>query len=60
MGFPGGTSDNTPANAGDVRNVGSISGSGRSLEEGMATNYRILAREIAWQAAVQRVTTEVT
>ena len=60
MGFPGGTSDNTPANAGDVRNVGSISGSGRSLEEGMATNSRILAREIAWQAAVQRVTTEVT
>ena len=60
MGFPGGTSDNTPANAGDVRNVGSISGSGRSLEEGMATHSRILAREIAWQAAVQRVTTEVT
>ena len=59
MGFPGGTSDNTPANAGDVRNVGSISGSGRSLEEGMATHSRILAREIAWQAVVQRVTTEV-
>ena len=60
MCFPGGTSDNTPANAGDVRNVGSISGSGRSLEEGMATNSRILAREIAWQAAVQTHTTEVT
>ena len=59
MGFPGGISDNTPANA-DVRNVDSILGSGRSLEEGMATHSRILAWEISWQAAVQRVTTEVT
>ena len=47
-GFPGGASDNTPANAGDVRNVGSISGSGRSLEEGMATHSSILTWRIPW------------
>ena len=28
--FPGGTSDNPPANAGDIRDIGSIPGSGRS------------------------------
>ena len=28
---------NLPVNAGDIRDVGSIPGSGRSLEEGMAT-----------------------
>ena len=32
-----------PANAGDVRDVGSIPGSGRSPEEGMATHSSILA-----------------
>ena len=30
--FPGGTSDNPPANAGDIRDIGSIPGSGRSPE----------------------------
>ena len=34
---------NPPADAGDLRNVGSIPGSGRSLEEGMATHPSILA-----------------
>ena len=43
-GFPGGSAvKNPPANAGDT---GSIPGSGRSLEEGMATDSRILAWEI--------------
>ena len=32
---------NLPANAGDVRDVGSIAGSGRPLEEYMATNSNI-------------------
>ena len=39
---------NLPANAGDIRDVGSIPGSGRSLEEGMVTNSRILAWRILW------------
>ena len=37
---------NLPANAGDARDVGSIPGSGRSLEEEMATHSSILAWEI--------------
>ena len=37
---------NLSASAGDIRDVGSIPGSGRSLEEGMATDSSILAREI--------------
>ena len=39
---------NPPASAGDVRDVGSIPGSGRSLEEGMATHTSILAWRIPW------------
>ena len=39
---------NPPANAGDARDVGSIPGSGRSLEEEMATHSSILASEIPW------------
>ena len=39
---------NPPASAGDVRGVGSIPGSGRSTEEGMATLSSILAWEIPW------------
>ena len=35
---------NPLANAGDVRDTGSIPGLGRSLEEGMATHSSILAR----------------
>ena len=37
---------NLSANAGDVRDVGSITGLGRSLETGMATLTSILAWEI--------------
>ena len=39
---------NPPANAGDVRDVGSIPGLGRSLEEGMATHSNSLAWRIPW------------
>ena len=39
---------NPPANAEDVKNMGSIPGSGGSLEEGTATPFRILARRITW------------
>ena len=47
LGFPSGTSvKNLPANAGDVRDVGSISGSRRSLEEGMAIDSGIHAWRI--------------
>ena len=35
-------------NAGDLRNVGSILGLRRSLEEGIATHSNILARRIPW------------
>ena len=34
---------NPPANAGDIRHTGSIPGSGRPLEKGMATYSSILA-----------------
>jgi len=39
---------NPPAKAGDVRDTGSIPGSGRSLEEDMATHSSILAWRIPW------------
>ena len=39
---------NLPAIAGDIRNVGSIPGSGRSLEKGMATLSSSLAWRIPW------------
>ena len=39
---------NLPANAGDVRDAGSVPGSGTSLEEGMATHSSILAWRILW------------
>ena len=39
---------NQPANTGDVRDVGSIPGSGRSLEEGMAAHSSILAWRTPW------------
>ena len=35
---------NLPANAGDVRDVGSIPGLGRSLKEGMATQSIVSQR----------------
>ena len=37
---------NPPASAGDVRDMGSIPGSGRSLKEGTATHPSILAWRI--------------
>ena len=37
-----------PAKAGDIRDVGSIPGSGRSPEEGMATHSSILTWRIPW------------
>ena len=47
MGVPGGTSGRNPAaNAGDVRDSGSVPGSGRSKKE-KATNSSILAWKIA-------------
>ena len=39
---------NPPANAGDIRDVGSVPGAGISLEEGMATHSSILAWRILW------------
>ena len=39
---------NPPANAGDIRDTGSIPGLGRSLDEGMATHSSILAWRIPW------------
>ena len=39
---------NLPANAGDATDMGTIPGSGRSLEEGMATHSSIPAWRIPW------------
>ena len=39
---------NLPVNTGDLRDKGSVSGWGRSLEEGMATHFSILAWGIPW------------
>ena len=39
---------NPPANAGDLRDTGSIPGLGRSLEEEVATHSSILAWRIPW------------
>ena len=39
---------NTPANAGDIRDAGSIPGLGRSSGEGMGTRSSILAWRIPW------------
>ena len=39
---------NLPDNAGDLRDMGYITGLGRSLEEGMATHSSILAWRISW------------
>ena len=39
---------NYPANAGDIKDVGSIPGSEDPLEEGMATHSSILAWRIPW------------
>ena len=39
---------NPPANAGNIRNAGSIPGLGRPPEEGMATHSSILVWRIPW------------
>ena len=49
---------NLPADAEDIRDVGSIPGSGRSLEEEVATQYSCLENPTdkgAWWAVVHRV-----
>ena len=48
-GLPGGTLDkNLPANAGDIRDTGSILRLEDPLEEGTATHSSILAWRIPW------------
>ena len=48
-GFPGSSVvKNPPANAGGTRDMGSISGLGRSLEEELATHSSILVGKIPW------------
>ena len=39
---------NPPANAGDIRDMGLVPGSGRSLEREMATHSNIHAWRIPW------------
>ena len=47
--FPGGSvAKNPPVSAGDTRNMGSLSGSGRSPGEGNAPHSSILIWEIRW------------
>ena len=47
MGFPGAVVvKNPPANAGDIRDAGSIPGLGRPPEKGMATHSNILTYRI--------------
>ena len=48
-GFPSGTSvKNPPANAGDIRDTGSIPGLGRSLVGGHGNPLSILAWRLQW------------
>ena len=56
---------NLPANAGEMGDAGSIPRSGRSLEEGMATHFNVLAWRNPWteepgQATVHGVTKSYT
>ena len=58
-GFPGGPGGKEPTNAGDIRDAGSISASGRSPREGNGNplHYSCLGNAIyrgAWWAIVQR------
>ena len=61
-GLPGGPSGKDPAcQAGDIRDMGSIPGSGRSWQKSMAAHSSILSWRIptdkgAWGTAVHRVT----
>ena len=45
---------NPPANAGHIRDMSSIPGLGRSLEEDMATHFSILAWRIPWTEELGR------
>ena len=62
MGFLGGSvRKETACNAGDAGDMSLIPGSGRSLEEGMATHFNVLAWRNPWteepgQATVHGVT----
>ena len=62
MGFPGdAVVKNPPANAGDVRDMGSVPGLGKSLREGNGTplQYSCVENPMdrgAWQTAVHGVT----
>ena len=66
MGFPGGASGkNLPANAGDIKDTGSIPGSGRSPEGGHGNplQYSCLENPMdrgAWRAMVHSVTKSQT
>ena len=46
---------NLPANTGDIRDMGSIPGSGNPLEKGMAIHSSILAWRIPWTEEPSRV-----
>ena len=46
--LPQGTFLILPANGGDVRDLGSVPGAGRSLQEEMATHSSILVWRIPW------------
>ena len=61
MGFLGGTVVKNPANAGDIRDVGSIPGLGKSSGEGNSNplQYSCLENPMdreAWRASVHGVT----
>ena len=56
VGFPGGTVvKESPANAADARNVGSISGLGNCLLEEIATHSSVFAWKIPWTEEPGRV-----
>ena len=49
IGLPGGSAvKNLPASEGDLRDAGSVSGTGRSPGEGNASHSSILAKRIPW------------
>ena len=59
LGFPGGSVvKNPPANAGDVRDTGSISESGKSPGGGYGTHSNILAWRIPWTEEPGRISLE--
>ena len=47
--------NNLPADVGDSRHIGSIPGSGSSLEKGMVTHSTILDKEIPWIRGAWRI-----